>query len=444
MGQGQNAPQKGSTMASYGQCTKEELQAQLLVLNEEYAAAKALGLSLNMSRGKPAPEQLDISTALLDAVSSHTDAATLHKNTAHDVRNYGDLVGTHDAQTLMAALMDLSPDDVIVCGNSSLTLMYDMVARAMTHGVLGHTPWAKLDKSVKFLCPVPGYDRHFAINEHFGIEMINIPMTADGPDMDLVEHHVQTDPFIKGIWCVPKYSNPTGITYSEATVKRFATLKPAAADFRIYWDNAYVVHGFTEHDSALASIKQACAAVGNEDIWYMFASTSKITFPGAGIAAIAASPANLASIEAQLFFQTIGPDKLNQLRHVLFLRDKEGVRAQMRKHAELLAPRFKTVIEILEEDLGALEIGEWTKPLGGYFISFTGIPHTATRVVQLAKEAGVVLTAAGATYPYGKDPQDANLRIAPTFPSLAELEQASRLFTLCVKIASIEELLKKR
>ncbi|MCL1890732.1 MAG: aminotransferase class I/II-fold pyridoxal phosphate-dependent enzyme [Coriobacteriia bacterium] len=427
----------------YKTLTKEALQAQLDALSEEYARIAAKDLKLNMARGKPAPEQLDLSEPLLDVLSSKTDAALLRKKQADDLRNYGGLTGTPEARALMAAIMDVAPAETIVCDNSSLSVMYDTVARAKTHGIAGQTPWAQLGEPVKFLCPAPGYDRHFALTAHFGIEMILVPTSAEGPDMDFVEQQVNNDASIKGIWCVPKYANPTGVTYSEQTVERFAQLKPAAKDFRLYWDNAYAVHDLTEPGDSLASIKTACEKAGNSDLWYMFASTSKITFAGAGISALASSPKNIAEISEQLALRTIGSDKLNQLRHVLFLKDLDGVRAHMKKHAAIVAPKFTAFLEMLDEGLGDLDIGEWTRPKGGYFISFDGLPNTAKRVVQLAKEAGLTLTDAGATYPYGNDPIDANIRIAPTYPSLDELKEAGKLFVLCVKMASLEVLLRE-
>ena len=431
-------------MTTYREFSKEALREQLALLQDEYAAYIAKGLTLNMTRGKPSPEQLDLSRPLFDALSSKTEATILHEGQVDDARNYGGLAGLPEARKFMAAIMDVDAADTIVCGNSSLAIMYDLIAQAMTSGIAKQTPWAKLDTPVKFLCPSPGYDRHFALTSHFGIQMIPVPMTADGPDVYLVERYVNTDPLIKGMWCVPKYANPTGVTYSDTVVNGLASLFPAAKDFRIYWDNAYAVHNLTEPGDTLLSIKTACEEAGNSNMWYMFASTSKITFAGAGISAVASSPDNIAALCNRLSIQTIGPDKLNQLRHVLFLRDMDGVREHMRKHAAIIAPKFETVLQILDEGLSGLGIGEWTKPSGGYFISFLGMPRTAKRVVQLAKDAGMILTEAGATYPYGNDPYDSNIRIAPTYPSLDELQDASRLFVLCVKIASLEALLKKK
>jgi DNA-binding transcriptional MocR family regulator len=377
----------------------------------------------------------------------------LHAGKADDLRNYGGLAGIAEARTLMAEIMAVKPKNLIVGGNSSLQLMYDSIARAMTHGVLGSTPWAAslaAGSQPAFLAPVPGYDRHFTICEHFGIKMIPVPLLSNGPDMTIVQSLVAADSNIKGIWCVPKYSNPTGIVYSPEVIRQLATMQVAASDFRIYWDNAYAVHDLYPEDLqnvdntvALASLPLACKEAGNDDRWYMFASTSKVTLPGAGIAAIAASDANIKSILALMGAQTIGPDKLNQLRHVLFLRDGDGVREHMARHASILAPKFAIVKSVLEQNLKGLGVGEWTCPRGGYFVSFTGIPGTAKRVVALAKEAGVVLTDAGATWPYGAEPDDANIRIAPTYPTLDELKTACELFALCVKIATLEVLLAK-
>jgi aspartate/methionine/tyrosine aminotransferase len=439
-------------MTTYQSLTPEQQKQALDGLIQDYAAYKARNLSLNMARGKPAPEQLELSLPLLDALPAASDPELLRAGAGDDYRNYGGLTGIPEARALMAAIMDVPPELVIVMGNASLQIMYDTVARAMTHGVLGSKPWANLvacGEPPAFLAPVPGYDRHFAICEHFGIRMIAVPMLDTGPDMNMVESLVANDASIKGIWCVPRYSNPTGAVYTPETVERLATMPTAADDFRIYWDNAYAVHDLYQNDSQsvdetvpLSSLRAACEQAGCDDRWYMFASTSKVTFPGAGIAAFAASPANLEAVKAQLAFQTIGPDKLNQLRHVLFLRDLQGVKQHMRRHAQIVAPKFACVLRVLGEQLDGLGIGQWTQPEGGYFISFTGLPKTAKRVVSLAKEAGVILTGAGATWPYGKDPEDSNIRIAPTYPTVDELKIASELFALCVKIASLEVLLE--
>ena len=426
-------------MKAYKELGKEELLALREDLNKQYEEAKAKGLKLDMSRGKPSSAQLDMEKDFLGMVISDADVTT---ETGVDCRNYGLLDGIPEAKKLLADMLGVSPDNVIVFGNSSLSVMYDTVARSMVLGVLGNTPWCKLDK-VKFLCPVPGYDRHFAITEQFGIEMINIPMSENGPDMDLVEKYVEEDPAVKGIWCVPKYSNPQGYTYSNETVKRFAALRPAAEDFRIFWDNAYAIHDLYEDKSDdLLEILSECEKAGNPDMVYEFCSTSKVTFPGAGIAGIVASAANIAQIKAVMTIQTIGYDKLNQLRHVKYFKNIEGMRAHMMKHAQIIRPKFEAIENVLSEELGERKIGSWTKPVGGYFISFDAMEGCAKEIVQKCKEAGVVLTGAGATFPYKKDPQDSNIRIAPTYPSEEELRVATDLFVLCVKLVSVEKLLK--
>ncbi len=428
-------------MAQYANMTREELSAVLSALKEEYRSYKAMDLTLNMARGKPSVEQLDLSMGMMDILSSESDL-TCEDGT--DCRNYGVLDGLPEAKQLLGDMMEVPSDNIIIYGNSSLNVMYDTVSRSMTHGVLGSTPWCKLDK-VKFLCPVPGYDRHFAITQYFGIEMITVPMTKDGPDMDMVEKLVSEDDSIKGIWCVPKYSNPQGYSYSDETVRRFAHLKPKAKDFRIYWDNAYTIHHLYDDDQDyLLEILDECRKAGNPDLVYKFASTSKISFPGSGIAAIAASHNNLDDIRRQLGIQTIGHDKVNQLRHVRFFKDINGMNEHMRAHADILRPKFEKVLEILENELGGLGIGEWTKPKGGYFISFDSLPGCAKAIVARAKKAGVIMTGAGATYPYGIDPQDSNIRIAPSYPSLSDLEIATKLFALCVKIESAEKILSEK
>ena len=427
-------------MTAYRDMSREELLELKSRLEKEFEDVKGKGLKLDMSRGKPSKAQLDLSMGMMDVLKSTSDLVC---EEGVDCRNYGVIDGIKEAKQLLSDMMEVPKDNIIIFGNSSLNVMYDTVARAMTHGIMGSTPWAKLDK-IKFLCPVPGYDRHFAITEHFGIEMINIPMTSDGPDMDLVEQYVENDPAVKGIWCVPKYSNPQGYTYSEETVKRFANLKPAAPDFRIYWDNAYSVHHLYDDEKDqdfLLEILDECAKAGNPDMVYKFTSTSKISFPGSGIAALAASKANLDDIRKYITVQTIGHDKLNQLRHVKFFKDLEGVHAHMKKHAAILRPKFEMVEATLEKELGGLGIGEWTTPKGGYFISFESLEGCAKKIVAMAKEAGVVMTGAGATYPYGKDPKDSNIRIAPSFPPIDELEKAAQVFVVCVKLASVEKLL---
>ena len=427
-------------MQKYSEMSKEQLQALKKELDQQYAEIKAQGLALDMSRGKPSVDQLNISMDMMDVLSSSTD---LRCETGVDCRNYGVMDGIPEAKRLLGEISEVDPEHIIIYGNSSLNVMFDTVSRSMTHGVMGNTPWCKLDK-VKFLCPVPGYDRHFKITEFFGIEMINVPMSPEGPDMDMVEKLVSEDPAIKGIWCVPKYSNPQGYTYSEETVKRFAHLKPAAPDFRIYWDNAYSVHHLYDDEKEqdfLLEILDECAKAGNPDMVYKFTSTSKISFPGSGIAALAASKANLDDIRKYITVQTIGHDKLNQLRHVKFFKSFEGMCEHMKKHRDIIAPKFDLVCETLKNEIAPLGIGSWTVPEGGYFISFNSLNGCAKRIVQLCSEAGVTLTGAGATFPYGKDPDDKNIRLAPTYPSMDELKKAMELFTICVKLASAEKLL---
>ena len=425
----------------YSDMDVQELQGLLRSLSKEYKEYQYKALNLNMSRGKPSPEQLDLSMGMMDVLNSSAD---LTCEDGLDCRNYGVLDGIPEAKQLLGDIMEVHPDNIIIYGNSSLNVMFDFISRSMTHGVMGSTPWCRLPR-VKFLCPVPGYDRHFAITEYFGIEMINVPMLPTGPDMDLVEKLVAEDDSIKGIWCVPKYSNPTGNSYDDETVRRFARLKPAAADFRIYWDNAYTVHHlYDHHQDHLIEILAECKRAGNPDLVYKFASTSKISFPGSGIAACAASLNNLEDIRKQLKFQTIGHDKVNQLRHVRFFKDIHGVVEHMRLHADIMRPKFEAVENIFEEDLGGLGIGSWTKPNGGYFISFDSLPGCAKEIVARAKKAGVVLTPAGATYPYGRDPEDRNIRIAPSYPSLEEIETAARLLALCTKLVSAEHILAQK
>lgn len=427
-------------MKAYRELDEKELSALKEDLDKQYEEAKAKGLKLDMSRGKASVAQLDMEMDFLGIIDSNSDIKT---ETGVDCRNYGLLDGIPEAKRLVADMIGVSEDMIIVFGNSSLNIMYDTVARCMLFGVLGSTPWSKLDK-VKFLCPVPGYDRHFAITEQFGIEMINIPMTESGPDMDLVEKYVNEDPAVKGIWCVPKYSNPQGITYSDETVRRFAALKPAAEDFRIYWDNAYAIHHlYEDKQDTLLEILSECEKAGNPNMVYEFCSTSKITFSGAGIAAMASSPANLADIKKTLTLRTIGYDKVNQLRHARYFKNLEGMLAHMKKHADIIRPKFEAVLSVLEQELGGLGIGEWTKPLGGYFISFEAMEGCAKEIVAKCKELGVVLTGAGATFPYGKDPKDSNIRIAPTYPTAEEMAQATDVFVLCVKLVSVEKLLQE-
>ena len=428
-------------MTAYKDLSVEELQSLKKELEEQFAEIKAKNLKLDMSRGKPSKAQLDLSMGMMDVLSSE---ANLTCEEGVDCRNYGVLDGINEAKQLLSDMSEVPKENIVIFGNSSLNVMYDTVSRSMTHGVMGNTPWCKLDK-VKFLCPVPGYDRHFAITEHFGIEMINIPMTPEGPNMDMVEALVNNDETVKGIWCVPKYSNPQGYTYSDQTVRRFARLKPAAKDFRIYWDNAYTIHHLhDDNQDYLIEILMACKQEGNPDMVYKFCSTSKISFPGSGIAAIAASTANLADIRKQMTIQTIGHDKVNQLRHARYFKNIHGVVEHMRKHADILRPKFEAVIDVLNKELSGLEIGSWTEPRGGYFISFDSLEGCAKAIVAKAKEAGVIMTPAGATFPYGKDPKDSNIRIAPSFPTPEELSLAANIFVLSVKLVSIDKLLGEK
>jgi aspartate/methionine/tyrosine aminotransferase len=424
-------------MPEYSKMSSDERARLLGALREKYSEIKSRGVKLNMSRGKPGSDQLDLSLDVLDCISS-SESCKAEDGT--DCRSYGLLDGIPEAKRLFASMLGVKPEEIIIGGNSSLNMMYDAVARAMMFGVLGSPrPWCRLEK-VKFLCPVPGYDRHFAITEKFGIEMINIPMTPEGPDMAEVKRLAESDGSIKGIWCVPQYSNPQGITYSDAVVDAFASLKPAAPDFRIFWDDAYCVHHlYPEHDS-LKNILSACRGHGTEDMVFIFGSTSKISFPGSGVAMMAASQANIDFIKKQLFAQTIGPDKLNQLRHVRFFRDMDGISRHMEKHAALLRPKFETVIGCFERELGGTGAAEWTSPRGGYFISVNVPDGCAKRTVQLCREAGLIITPAGATFPHGVDPRDRNIRIAPTYPSVTELRGAVELFSVCVRIAALEKL----
>ena len=427
-------------MKRYDEMSKEELKLLETELKAKYKEYQAKDLKLNMARGKPCTEQLDISMGMMDVLSSNSD---LTCEDGMDCRNYGILGGIAEAKQLLADMMEVPPENVILFGNSSLNIMYDSISRSMTHGVMGSTPWAKLDK-VKFLCPVPGYDRHFKITEYFGIEMINVPMSPEGPDMDMIEKLVSEDETIKGIWCVPKYSNPQGYSYSDFTVRRFARLRPAAKDFRIYWDNAYTIHHlYDDNQDNLVEILAECKRAGNPDLVYKFASTSKISFPGSGIAALASSQNNLVDIQKQLSIQTIGHDKVNQLRHVRFFKDIHGMVEHMRKHADILRPKFETVLEVLDKELSGLGIGEWTRPKGGYFISFDSMEGCAKDIVAKCKKAGVIMTEAGATYPYGYDPKDSNIRIAPSYPPLNDLRIATELFAVCVKLSSVQKLLAK-
>lgn len=416
-----------------------ELSGVKTNLQERYNQFKAQGLKLNMARGKPATDQLDLSMKMLEILNSTSD---MHSSTGDDCRNYGMPDGLPELRKLFAELMGVDGHNTIVGGNSSLNMMFDAISCAMTHGFAGCEPWGK-QGPIKFLCPSPGYDRHFAITEYFGFELITVPMLPTGPNMDIVEELAASDASIKGIWCVPKYSNPTGITYSDETVRRFAALKPAAKDFKIFWDNAYCVHNLTDTPDTLLNLWHECKKANSIDLPIFFASTSKITFPGAGVAAMGSSESNLAVLREHYSYQTIGPDKLNQLRHIYFFKDLNGVMEQMAKHRALIEPKFKTVVRNLESELGGKGVAEWTNPNGGYFVSVDVMKGCAKRVVSLCKEAGVVLTGAGATYPYGKDPNDSNIRVSPTCPPVVELQQAMDLFCICVQLAAAEKLLKK-
>ena len=428
-------------MTAYKDLSKEELLSLKSNLEKEFKKVKAKGIKLDMSRGKPSTEQLNLSMGMMDVLTSDSDLVC---EEGVDCRNYGVLDGIKEAKQLLADMMEVPKDNIIIFGNSSLNVMYDTIARSMTHGVMGSTPWCKLDK-VKFLCPVPGYDRHFAITEYFGIEMINIPMTPTGPDMDMVEEYVNNDPAVKGIWCVPKYSNPEGVCYSDEVVRRFAALKPAAEDFRIYWDNAYAMHHlYPDQPVEILDIIEECEKAGHPDLVFEFCSTSKVTFSGSGVAAVATSEKNREWFKKTMTIQTIGYDKINQLRHVKYFGDIEGMKAHMVKMADSLRPKFEAVHEVLEAELGGLEIGKWTDPKGGYFISFYTLPGCAKKVAAMCKDAGVTLTGAGATYPYKKDPEDSNIRIAPSFPTVDEMKLAAKLFALCVKLVSVEKLLEEK
>ena len=427
-------------MQKYQEMTKEELLVEKAALEKQFEEIKAMNLKLDMSRGKPAAEQLDLAMDMLDVLDSKS---VLKSENGMDLRNYGILDGIPEAKKLMADVLECDVKNVIVYGNSSLNIMYDQISRAMTLGICGNTPWAKLDK-VKFLCPVPGYDRHFAITQLFGIEMINIPLYADGPDMDMVEEYVNNDPAVKGIWCVPKYANPSGSSYSDETVRRFAALKPAAADFRVFWDNAYCVHHlYEDKQDVVLNILEECEKAGNPDMVFQFCSTSKITFPGSGIAALAASEANIADIKKQMTIQTIGHDKINQLRHVRYFKNVDGLKAHMMKHAALIRPKFEMLDELMTAEIASRGIGTWINPVGGYFICFETLEGCAKNVVAKCKEAGVTMTGAGAPFPYGKDPKDNVIRIAPTFPSVEELKKAAEVFVVCVRLASVEKLLSE-
>ena len=430
-------------MKSYREMNKEELLAELKLVEGQFEEAKAKDLKLDMSRGKPAQAQLDIGNGMMDTLNSQVE---LTDEDGYDCRNYGILDGIPEAKRLLGDMSEVKAENMIIYGNSSLSIMFDTISRSMLKGVMGSTPWYKLDK-VKFLCPAPGYDRHFAISEYFGIENVYVPMLPTGPDMDIVEEMVNNDPSVKGIWCVPKYSNPLGITFSDETVLRFAHLKPAAEDFRIFWDNAYSIHHLydePENQDFLLEILAECEKAGNPNLVYKFISTSKVSFPGSGVAAITASRENLKDFAKTMTIQTIGHDKVNQLRHVRFFKDMDGMHAHMKKHAAILRPKFEAVLEGLDKNLAGLDIGEWSRPRGGYFISFEAMDGCAKKIVAKAKEAGLIMTPAGATFPYGKDPKDSNIRIAPSYPTPEELAVATEIFVLSVKLVSLEKLLENK
>ena len=416
---------------------KRELERERAGLLERYRAFQARKLNLNMARGKPGSDQLELSGEIFDLVRPGTGFVS---EEGVDCRNYGAPLGLREMRRLMGGLMEVPAENVIVGGNSSLNMMFDTVACGMTHGFSGCEPWGAR-KGLKFLCPSPGYDRHFAVTEYFGFDLVTVPMTPDGPDMDAVEALVG-DPAVKGIWCVPKYQNPTGVTFSDETVRRFAALRPAAADFRIFWDNAYCMHDLTDPPDRLLSLWDECVKNGNRNLAFFFCSTSKMTFPGAGVAAMAAGDEDFAELKKRYSFQTIGPDKLNQLRHFRFFRDRDGILRHMARHRALIAPKFSTVLSKLKTELGGKNVARWTEPHGGYFVSVDVLEGCAKRVVELCGGAGVRLTGAGATYPYGRDPKDRNIRLAPTYPPVAELEQAMDLFCICAQLAAAEKLLQ--
>ena len=418
----------------YSKLSKNKLESIHNDLLARYERYKSMGLSLDMSRGKPGDEQLSLSKGLITCLSEDE-----YISGNIDCRNYGGIDGIPAMKKIFADLLNISPEQVVVGGNSSLAMMFDSIAVNMTHGPGESEPWFRQGKGeVKFLCPVPGYDRHFSICEYFGIQMIPVPMNSDGPDMDLIERLARLDSMIKGIWCVPLYSNPGGAIYSDETIRRFAALSPAAVDFRIYWDDAYHLHHLYANPAKTLNIIDECEKAGNPNMPYVFASFSKISFSGAAVACVASSVSNVEYIKKRLSYQTIGPDKINQLRHVKFFRDANGVIAQMKEHAKILAPKFELIHKILERELLPLGIAKWSRPLGGYFISFDAPPHTAERIVALCGAVGLTLTPAGAAYPYRKDPLDSNIRIAPSYPTLLELEEALDVFCVCVKIAAIE------
>ena len=420
----------------YNEMSRDELVSLKNELEKKYEEVKSLGLSLDMSRGKPGADQLDLS---VDMLSVMTTADECKAENGFDCRNYGVLDGIPECKKLFADLLQVDTKNIIIGGSSSLNLMYDYLNQCMYLGVGGGTPWSKQGK-VKFICNVPGYDRHFAITEFFGIEMISVEMDEFGPDVEKIRELVK-DPMVKGMFCVPKYSNPNGVTYSDERVKALASLKPAAKDFRVIWDNAYIIHELTDTPDTLLNIFDVCKEFGTEDNFVEFTSTAKISFPGAGVSAIAASDSNIAEIKKRLNFQTISYDKLNQLRHVKYFKNVDGIKAHMDKHAKIIAPKFQLVLDMLEKEIAPLGIGEWVKAKGGYFISYNTVGSSAKRIGELCKEAGLVLTTVGATYPYGVDPDDKNIRIAPTFPSVENLGKAMEVFCLCAKLAAVEALI---
>ena len=422
-------------MMKYTEMTVQQRKAEYAAVLAEYEKQKALGLKLNMARGKPGREQLDMVTDLCNILVKPEDFIS----DGIDSRNYGNVDGLPAAKALFADILGCKPEQCFVGGNASLQLMYDTVAKAYSNGLLhSEKPWSKLEK-VKWLCPAPGYDRHFKVTQSFGAELITVPMTENGPDMDVVEELIK-DPAVQGMWNVPKYSNPHGIIYSEETIRRIAAMKPAAPDFMLMWDNAYCIHEFDGEFVPFADILSLCAENGNADMVYEIASTSKVTFPGAGVAVMATSEANLAYLTPLINIQTIGFDKINQLRHVKYLQDKEHTLALMQRHAAILRPKFRAVLDALDREIAPLGIGEWKRPKGGYFVSYNAMPGTAKRALALCKEAGVTMTGAGATFPYGVDPQDSNIRIAPSLPPVEELQQAIAVFCVCVKLAALEKL----
>lgn len=425
-------------MSEYINMSRDELSEEFKTVRQEYERLRSLHLSLDMSRGKPGFDNMDLSEEMFDLVGNDTGFNNI---SGIDCRNYGGLDGLAELKNLFAKILELTPDQIIVGGNSSLNMMFDTIAQAMTHG-MGGEPWCKQGQ-LKFLCPVPGYDRHFAITEYFGFELVSVPMNSNGPDMDRVEELVK-DEKVKGIWCVPKYSNPEGITYSDEVVKRMARLKPAAGDFRIFWDNAYAVHDLYEEGDKLLNIYDECVKAGNPDLPIIFTSTSKITFPGAGVAVEAASHNNVAMLKGRMKFQTIGPDKLNQLRHARMFKTVSDVENHMKRHADILRPKFQSVLSELNKQLSGTGIARWTNPKGGYFISLYVLEGCAKRIEQLCANAGMILTPAGATYPYGNDPFDSNIRIAPSYPSVEEISKAAVVLCVAVRYAALEKLLKEK